>query len=101
LFAVFQLGFLFLFLQIFEEGEIPLEQPEGVPESFEQEVEMLLDNNERFTEELAGAGVAVADRHTSVPEINFQNKNVAPHRAKKRWHSVGASEPRAQQKFPR
>jgi hypothetical protein len=68
--------------------------------SFEQEVEILLDDSERFTEELAGAGVAVADRHSSIPERNFQNKNVAPHRAKKIWHSVGASGSRAQQNFP-
>jgi hypothetical protein len=51
---------------------------------------MLFDDSERFPEELAGAGVAVADRHYRVPGRNFQNKNVAPHRAKKRWHSVGA-----------
>ncbi len=58
---------------------------------FRKPVEMLLDNSERFQEELAGAGVAVEDRHAIVPEQNFQNKNFDVHRAKKRWHSVRAS----------
>jgi hypothetical protein len=58
---------------------------------FRKPVEMLLDDSERFPEKLTGAGVVVEDRHSRVPEQNFQNKNVALHRAKKRWHSVRAS----------
>jgi len=58
---------------------------------FRKPVEMLLDDSERFPEKLAGAGVAVEDRHSRAPEQNSRHKNVAFHRAKNRFHSVGAS----------
>jgi hypothetical protein len=94
--------FVFGFTDLREnEEEIPSGDPEGVSEGFEQDVEMLLDESERFPEELAGAGLAVAERQSRVPERSLQNKDVALQRAKKRWHSVGAGGSRAQQKFPR